>query len=82
LSEQVMVVFHSPSLKFAVYSTKLSKVVSGVKGRKATMEHREEVSARDRQGSGCSCNQQKPWDHREPGQRISLGEEPELCKEQ
>ncbi len=38
LSEQVIVVFHSPGLKFAVYSTKLSKMVSGVKDRKSTME--------------------------------------------
>jgi len=79
LSEQVIVVFCSPGSKFAAYSTKLSKVVSGVKGRKATMEHREECK---RQGPGCSCNHQKPWDLGEPGQRMSLGEDPELCKEQ
>jgi len=35
-----------------------------------------------RHNSGCSSDQQKPGDHREPGQRISQGEHPELCKEQ
>jgi len=48
LSEQVMVMVISLGVKFAVYSTKLSKVVSRVKGRKATMEHREELNARDK----------------------------------
>ncbi len=48
LSEQVVVVFHSQGSKFAAYSTKLSKVVSGVKGRKVTTEYREEINTRDK----------------------------------
>jgi len=35
-------------VKFVAYSTKLSKVVGRVKGWKATTEHREEVSTRDK----------------------------------
>jgi len=48
LSEQVEVLILSPGAKFATYSAKLSKVVSRVKGRKATTEHGEEVGARDK----------------------------------
>jgi len=48
LSEQVAVLVLSLGAKFATYSAKLSKVVSRVKGRKATTEHGEEVGARDK----------------------------------
>jgi len=48
LSEQVAVLVLSLGAKFATYSTKLSKVVSRVKGRKVTTEHGEEVGARDK----------------------------------
>ncbi len=44
----MIVVVMSLSTKFAVYSTMLSMVVSSMKGRKVNIEHREEVSARDK----------------------------------
>jgi len=48
LGEQVMMLILSPGSKFVAYSTKLGKVISRVKGREATMEHREELGTRDK----------------------------------
>jgi len=38
----------SPGSKLIAYSTKLSKVVSRVKGREMTTKHREAVGTRDK----------------------------------
>jgi len=48
LGEQVIVLFLSLGSNFVAYSTKLSKVVSRVKGREATTVHREEVGTKDK----------------------------------
>ncbi len=49
MGEQVVMIVMRLGIEFATYSTKLSKVVrSRVNGRKATLEHREEIGTRDK----------------------------------